>query len=116
MGKCIVSVFQIVLINGCMAEHLVIVACEDRGASEHLGICCRRTLMVMPPDTDNSFAHNLHFTSDALPISKLSHNLTDLHDLPFYFTPDKCTRLTGCKSIISKLLIDQMSRLSIMKH
>jgi len=56
--------------------------------------------------SDSSFVHNLHFTLDALTISKLSHTLTDLHDSSFYFTSANHTRLIGCKSIISKLLID----------
>jgi len=31
----------------------------------NLDVCCRRILIVVPPDTDRSFTQNLHFTLDA---------------------------------------------------
>ena len=58
------------LINCCTADYLVVVV-HERGASANMGVCCRHILMVMPPNTNGSFAHNLHFTLDVLTISKL---------------------------------------------
>ena len=67
VGKCIVGVFQITLINRCItADHLVVIVVhEECGASANLDVCCRRILVVVPSDMDRSFAQNLHFTLDA---------------------------------------------------
>jgi len=40
---------------------------KEIGATTHLDVCC----WCIPPDTDSYFAHDFHFTLDALTVSKL---------------------------------------------
>jgi len=83
LGKCIVSVFQIALINHCLTvDHLVVV----------VGVRSQREPGCLLPTHTNCRAarHGPFFCTEftfyfrCITISELSHNSTDLRDLPFY--------------------------------